>query len=198
MPDQDDDLALVQRCLNGESSAWEDFLARYRSLIERSVRFTFFRSIYRIPHADVENVVQDLLARLFERGGRRLRSFEGRCSLGAWLKSLSVRHTLNSIRDEKRRGRYGGGETEDLALLPSAGEGPLSTPEEREEIRRLDAVLDSLGPLQRTVLKMFYYDGLSYRQISQTLGIPVQTLGSLITRARDRIREMLQPTETKE
>jgi RNA polymerase sigma-70 factor (ECF subfamily) len=198
MPDQDEDLALLQRCLNGESPAWEEFLARYRPLLERAVRFTFFRSIYRIPHADVENVVQDLLARLIERGGRRLRSFEGRCSFGAWLKSLAVRHTLNSIRDEKRRGRYGGGETEDLALLPSAGEGPLSSPEEREELRRLDAVLDSLSPLQRTVLKMFYYDGLSYRQISQTLGIPVQTLGSLITRARDRIREMLQPSETKE
>jgi DNA-directed RNA polymerase specialized sigma24 family protein len=45
---------------------------------------------------------------------------------------------------------------------------------------------------------MFYYDGLSYRQISLALGIPVQTLGSLITRARDRIREMLQaPKETQ-
>jgi RNA polymerase sigma-70 factor (ECF subfamily) len=198
MPDQDEDLALLQRCLNGEGPAWEEFLSRYRSLIERAVRFTYLRSIYRIPHADVENVVQDLIARLLEGGGRRLRSFEGRCSLGAWLKSLAVRYTLNSIRDEKRRGRYGGGEVEDLALLPSAGEGPLSAPEEREEVRRLDAVLDSLGPLQRTALKMFYYDGLSYRQISLALGIPVQTLGSLITRARDRIREMLQaPKETQ-
>jgi RNA polymerase sigma-70 factor (ECF subfamily) len=142
MPDQDDDRALLERCLGGDAGAWNEFLARYRSLLERAVRFTFLRSVYRIPHADVENVVQDLLARLYERGGRRLRSFE-----------------------------------------------------EREEVRRLDALLDSLGPLQRTVLKMFYYDGLSYRQISQTLGIPVQTLGSLITRARGRLREMLQPAE---
>ncbi len=194
MPEQDDDRALVERCLSGDGPSWEQFLSRYRPLLERSVRFTFLRSIYRIPHADVENVVQDLLARLFERGGRRLRSFEGRCSLGAWLKSLAVRYTLNFIRDEKRRGRYGGGETGDLALLPAAGDGPQSTPEEREEVRRLDAVLDSLGPLQRTVLKMFYYDGLSYRQISLTLGIPVQTLGSLITRARARLREMLEPS----
>lgn len=182
----------MDRCLGGDTRAWNEFLVRYRSLVERSVRFTFFRSIYRIPHADVENVVQDLLARLYEQGGRRLRSFEGRCSVESWLKSLSVRYTLNFIRDEKRRGRYGGGETGDLSLLPS-DEGPVSTPEEREEVRRLDAVLDSLAPLQRTVLKMFYYDGQSYRQISQTLGIPVPTLGSLITRARSRLRQMLQP-----
>lgn len=195
MPDQDDDRALLERCLGGDAGAWNEFVARYRSPMEQAVRFTFLRSVYRVPHADVENVVQDLLARLYERGGRRLRSFEGRCALGVWLKSIAVRYTLNFIRDEKRRGRYGGGEIEDLALLPAAGAEPTSTPEEREEVRRLDALLDSLGPLQRTVLKMFYYDGLSYRQISQALGIPVQTLGSLITRARARLREMLQPAE---
>ena len=53
-------------------------------------------------------------------------------------------------------------------------------------------VLDSLGAVQRTVLKMFYYDGQSYRQISASLGIPVQTLGSIITRARTRIKELLK------
>ena len=191
LPDQAGEQALLQRCLDGESSAWEEFLARYRSVIEKAVRFTFLRCVYRIPHADVENVVQDLLARLYENDCRRLRTFQGRCPFAAWLKSLAVRITLNTIRDEKRRGRFGGGEIEDLALQSAADEGPSPPPEEREEIRRLDVVLDSLGPVQRTVLKMFYYDGLSYRQISAAMGIPVQTLGSLITRGRTRLREML-------
>jgi RNA polymerase sigma-70 factor (ECF subfamily) len=144
----------------------------------------------------VENVVQELLARLYERNCRRLRTYQGRCPFAAWLKSLAVRITLNTIRDEKRRGRFGGGEMEDLGLQPAAEEPDRCQPEEREEIRRLDAVLDSLGPLQKTVLKMFYYDGLSYRQISSTLGIPVQTLGSLITRARARLRELMGPRGT--
>jgi RNA polymerase sigma-70 factor (ECF subfamily) len=193
IPVPDHEQALLQRCLDGESSAWEEFLERYRPLLERAVRFTFLRCVYRIPHADVENVVQELLARLYERDCRRLRTFQGRCPLAAWLKSLAVRITLNTIRDEKRRGRFGGGELDELGLQPAAEPEDRCDPEEREEIRRLDAVLDSLGPLQKTVLKMFYYDGLSYRQISAALGIPVQTLGSLITRARDRIRELMGP-----
>lgn len=192
-PDQAGELALLQRCLDGESSAWEEFLQRYRPVIERAVRFTFLRCVYRIPHADVENVVQDLLARLYEKDCRRLRTFQGRCPFAAWLKSLAVRITLNTIRDEKRRGRFGGGDIEDLALQPAADGGEPPPPDEREEIRRLDVVLDSLGPVQRTALKMFYYDGLSYRQISAALGVPVQTLGSLITRGRARLRELLGP-----
>ena len=192
LPEQAGDQALLQRCLEGNSSAWEEFLRRYRPVIERAVRFTFLRCVYRIPHADVENVVQDLLARLYESDCRRLRSFQGRCPFAAWLKSLAVRITLNTIRDEKRRGRFGGGEIEDLALQPAADAGEAADPGEREEIRRLDVVLDSLGAVQRTVLKMFYYDGLSYRQISASLGIPVQTLGSIITRGRARIKELLK------
>jgi RNA polymerase sigma-70 factor (ECF subfamily) len=195
-PDQAGEQALLQRCLEGESSAWEEFLRTYRPVLERAVRFTFLRCVYRIPHADVENVVQELLARLYEKDCRRLRTFQGRCPFAAWLKSMAVRMTLNTIRDEKRRGRFGGGEIEDLALQPAAEEGESPAPEEREEIKRLDVVLDSLGAVQRTVLKMFYYDGLSYRQISAAMGIPVQTLGSLITRGRARLRELLGPKTT--
>jgi len=192
VPDQSEP-ELLHRCLDGDSSAWEEFLERYRSLLERTVRYTFLRCVYRIPHADVENVVQDLLARLYEKDCRRLRTYQGRCPFAAWLKSLAVRITLNSIRDEKLRGRFGGGELEDLGLQAAPDAAEQSAPEEREEIRRLDAVLDSLGPLQKTVLKMFYYDGLSYRQISASLKIPVQTLGSMITRARARLKELMGP-----
>ena len=193
MPDQSGEQELLQRCLDGDSSAWEEFLGRYRPLLERTVRYTFLRCVYRIPHADVENVVQDLLARLYEKDCRRLRTYQGRCPFPAWLKSLAVRITLNTIRDEKLRGRFGGGELEDLGLQAAPDAAEERAPEEREEIRRLDALLDSLGPLQKTVLKMFYYDGLSYRQISASLKIPVQTLGSMITRARARLKELMGP-----
>jgi len=193
VPDQSGEQELLQRCLDGDSSAWKEFLERYRPLLERTVRYTFLRCVYRIPHADVENVVQDLLARLYEKDCRRLRTYQGRCPFAAWLKSLAVRITLNSIRDEKLRGRFGGGELEDLGLQAAPDAAEQSAPEEREEIRRLDAVLDSLGPLQKTVLKMFYYDGLSYRQISASLKIPVQTLGSMITRARARLKKLMGP-----
>ena len=191
--DQGGEQELLQRCLDGNASAWEEFLERYRPLLERTVRYTFLRCVYRIPHADVENVLQDLLARLYEKDCRRLRTYQGRCPFPAWLKSLAVRITLNTIRDEKLRGRFGGGEIEDLGLQAAPDAAEESTPEEREEIRRLDAVLDSLGPLQKTVLKMFYYDGLSYRQISASLNIPVQTLGSMITRARARLKDLMGP-----
>jgi RNA polymerase sigma-70 factor (ECF subfamily) len=182
-----EDRRLLDGCLRGERGAWEEFHRRFHPLLERAVRFAFLKTLYAVPAPDVENVVQDVYLRLYEKNFARLRTFEGRCPFGAWLRSLAVRHALNYLRDEKRRGRFGGGSLEDLPL----GGPPEREPGEAEEARGLRLVVDQLSPLQRTALKMFYYDGLSYRRISALLGIPVATLGSIISRARERLRALL-------
>jgi RNA polymerase sigma-70 factor (ECF subfamily) len=189
------DKALLDRCLRGERSAWEEFVRRYHPALEAAVRFTFLRLIHSAPEADIEGVVQDLYTRLYEDDFRRLRTWEARCPLAAWLKSLAVRHTLNTVRDEKRRGRYGGGNLDDLPLRPAAESEERVSLEERDEISRLDILIDQLGPLQRTTLRMFYHDGLAYREIARALGISIQTVGSLISRARDRLRSMMGRSE---
>ncbi len=189
---------LLERCLRGEADAWRTFVGRYHSTMEGAVRFTFLKCLYKVPENDVENVVQDLYARLYEDDFRRLRSYQSRCPLGAWLKSLAVRHTLNTIRDEKVRGRFGGPSLDDTPLQPEAGGVDVSAPaEEREAVHRLDALMDQLGPVQRAALKMFYYDGLTYRRIAAALGISTQSVGSIISRARDRLRDLLKGTEGK-
>jgi RNA polymerase sigma-70 factor (ECF subfamily) len=179
---------LLRDCLEGHSAAWEEFVRRYHAHIEGAVRFTFLRSIYFVPEADVDNVVQDLYARLYEDDYRRLRSFQGRCPLRLWLKSLAVRHALNTIRAEKLRGRFGGGALDELPLRRSE---TTEEPEEREDVARLDVLIDQLPPLQKTAVKMFYFDGLAYRQIAAALGMPIQTVGSLISRARERLRRAM-------
>jgi RNA polymerase sigma-70 factor (ECF subfamily) len=183
---------LLRRCLERRPEAWDEFIRRYHALLEGAIRFTFVRCVFSVPEHDVANVVQDLYTRLYEDDFRRLRSFQSRCPLGAWLKSLAVRHALNTIRDEKLRGRFGGGAVDEIPLQIEDPREAGVAPEEREEISRLGILLDRLGPLQRTALRMFYFDGLPYRQIATALGITTQTVGSLISRGRDRLRELLK------
>ena len=183
---------LLQRCLARRPEAWDELVRRYHPVIEGAVRFTFLRSVFAVPEHDVANVVQDLYARLYDEDFRRLRSFQSRCPLGAWLKSLAVRHALNTIRDEKLRGRFGGGSLDELPLQIEDPREAAVPPEDREEIERLEILLHQIGPLQRTAIRMFYFDGLPYRQIAATLGITTQTVGSLISRGRDRLRDLMK------
>ncbi len=188
----DEERELLQRCLERRPEAWDELFRRYHSVIEGAVRFTFLRSLFSVPEHDVANVVQDLYMRLYEDDFRRLRSFQARCPLGAWLKSLAIRHALNTIRDEKIRGRFGGGSLDELPLQIEDPRESAVPPEEREEIERLGILLGQIGPLQRTAIRMFYFDGLPYRQIATALGITTQTVGSLISRGRDRLRDLMK------
>ena len=183
---------LLDRCLQRRPEAWDELIRRYHPVIEGAVRFTFLRCVFAVPEHDVANVVQDLYARLYEDDFRRLRSFQGRCPLGAWLKSLAVRHALNTVRDEKLRGRFGGGSLDELPLQVEDPREAVAPAEDREEIERIGILLDQIGPLQRTAIKMFYFDGLAYRQIATALGITTQTVDSLISRGRDRLRDLLK------
>jgi len=189
---QAEERELVARCLRRRPEAWDEFIRRYHPILEGAIRFTFLRCVFAAPEHDISNVVQDLYTRLYEDDFRRLRSFEGRCPLGAWLKSLATRHALNTIRDEKLRGRFGGGSLDELPLELEDPRETRIRPEEREEIGRLGSLLDQLGPLQRTALRMFYFDGLPYRQIATALGETTQTVGSLISRGRDRLRGFIE------
>ena len=51
--------------------------------------------------------------------------------------------------------------------------------------------LRRLKPAHREVLLLFAWEGLTYEQITQALGIPVGTVRSRLARARERIRELL-------
>jgi RNA polymerase sigma-70 factor, ECF subfamily len=182
----DDDLLLLRRCLQADPGGWDQFVRRFNPSLEGVIRLTFLRTLSFIPESDVENVVQDLYLRLYENSFRRLRSFQSRCPLRLWLRSLAVRHTLNHLRSESLRGRWKSPSFDDLPLEAP----PLEDPDRREEAARLSLLLDDLPPLSRAALKMFYFDGLAYRVIAAALGVPVQTLGSIISRARDRLREL--------
>ena len=54
--------------------------------------------------------------------------------------------------------------------------------------------LDSLSEEQRSVLLLVTVEDLSYAQVAQVLGIPIGTVMSRLSRARERLRQM---TETE-
>lgn len=51
----------------------------------------------------------------------------------------------------------------------------------------------ALPPASRAVLVLREYEGLSYREIAETLNIPIGTVMSRLNYARDRLRESLAP-----
>jgi len=179
---------LVQGCLRGARSAWEDFACRYHDIVVRAVRHTLIRLCRRASVHDVENIVQEIFSGLLEDSGRRLRTYSGQCSLKGWLRSVAVRRTVNYVRDEKRR--RGRPLDERLLFIP---EQARSEAEEAmaERMRRLETTLDELGLRDRLVLRLYYLDGVPLKNIAILLGVSRNTIWPMVTRARQRLHKKL-------
>ena len=181
-----DERQLIDRCIRGEAGAWDHLVREYGPSVHDAARFTLRRVLGSAQQEDIENVYQGVLLGLCDREAHRLKLFQNRSSFRTWVTSVTVRFSLNYIRTEKRKGslKY-------LALDDSAAELPDRDllPNDAEERERLHRALEKIPPREKLILKLFYFDGLSYKSISEIMRIPVNSVSPLLIRAKDSLRK---------
>jgi len=128
-----------------------------------------------------DDLVQDTL----ERAWRRLSLWRRRGDLRAW--AFSIMHNLYVDGLRARAGRPEDATGEDLPELPER-----PTQADALELRDLDRALQRLAPELRAVLLLVGVEDLSYRQAAAVLGVPLGTVMSRLSRARERLDALLR------
>ena len=72
---------------------------------------------------------------------------------------------------------------------------PVATPPARDS--EVFETLERLPELDRRALVMFHVDDCSYREISDQLGIPLNQVGMVLLRAREKLARVLRPSHEK-
>lgn len=178
------DEKLVARTLAGDRNA-------FRALVERHYNavYRLCRSIVRQPE-DAEDATQEVFMRVHEALGQ----YAGRGAFGAWLRRLTVNHCLNRIQKASVQAASRAYSLDLLAeTLPASAE---CDPEEQilraEERTQIQRELEELPPQQRAALGLRLLEGLSYEEIADLMGVPVNSVRSWLHRGRARLREALQ------
>ena len=129
--------------------------------------------------ADADDLVQDCLALAL----RRLASRTGTGDIRPWLFTIMHNLFVSRWRLKKRWERLLGrsGDASAEASVAPAQDWSLAT-------RDLIAGLDLLAPEQRHVLLLVAVEGLEYRDAATALGVPVGTVMSRLSRARNALR----------
>ncbi len=140
--------------------------------------------------ADSEDLVQETLVRAY----RGLHRFDGRHPR-AWLLTILRRTNINLHRRQRPL------VVDDAELVrsrPAFGAGTLPSAEDAVIDLELDATLDqairALGPKFRSALVLVDVHDLSYAEAAAVLDVPVGTVMSRLSRARDRVRRQLGPS----
>jgi RNA polymerase sigma-70 factor (ECF subfamily) len=171
------DLELIRQAQDGDRQAFGQLVRRHHQGV--------IDVVYRL--CGNIDVAEEAAQETFIRAWSHLPRYKPRSPFRNWLYRIGI----NVARDALRRERP----TVDIASLPVAsGErGPQSVVEatERGEIVR-QAVMD-LPPASKEVIVLREYGGLSYKEIAETLGIPIGTVMSRLNYARGLLRQTLEP-----
>ena len=128
-----------------------------------------------------DDLVQDTL----ERACQRWQLWAAGSDLRAWL--FTLMHNL--FVDGARRAMRQAGQRVDLDDVMSDLPAPADTPEQTLDLQRC---LLRLPPEQREVLLLVTLQDLRYEDVARITGVPLGTVMSRLSRARSRLRELME------
>lgn len=174
----------------GDHAAFEKLVDRFQ---DRLVGFFFHMLRDRV-------VAEDLAQETFLRVYRSRERYEPKARFSTWLFRIAHNLASNQKRGSARRreipltsdsqaNEFGTGgriPADKSALMPTR---QLDSSEVREVVK--DA-LDSLGDRQRTAVLLHKFEGMSYQDIGDVLGLGTVAVKSLLSRARGKLREALE------
>jgi RNA polymerase sigma-70 factor (ECF subfamily) len=140
------------------------------------------------------DVADDLAQETLLRGFRALHTLTDPERFGPWLCGIALRASLDWLKCKQNSqvsfsalgpGRH----TDEISdgRHPPAGD----VAEDADDLRQLMAAVEELPEQYRTVILLYYYDDVTYRDLAQTLGVSAATVNARLTRARALLRTRL-------
>ena len=177
------DRNLLQRCVARKPRAWEDFVDRFMGLVIHVVNHSAHSRSLRLSSEDREDLVAAVFLAIIKDDLAILRNFRGESSLATYLTVIARRVVVAEILKQKPPSRLAGAQAPpELAMVAADGEQRVS---DREEVERLLAGLDGA---EARVVRMYHLEGKSYQEISSAVGMPENSVGPTLSRAREKMR----------
>ena len=188
------DLELVTRARAGDDAAFELLVVKYQRRVAALVRSLVRRA----------DITEELTQEVFLLAYDSLGDLREGVAFWAWLSTIARNVASGYLRRPQNR-------VDTSAVVPdNAPDEPeqlnFAASAEQEVIARqlfamMDEAVADLPAKQRDALLLREIDGMDYRAIAATIGVPVNTVRSLIFRAREaiaaKIRPYLAPTRSQ-
>lgn len=172
---------LVERARKGDVYAFGELVKRRQTSV-----YAYAYAILR-READALDVSQEAFLRAF----RDLRRLKDPGKFFPWLLRITHSRAMDAANDDLRR-RFREGEAGPNETLADDAPMPLDEVLRRERKEVLWSAFAELAPEPRALLRLAYFEGLSYDEIGDILGVPVGTVKSRVSRAKAKLRALLR------
>lgn len=189
---RDPDVRLMLRVRDGDDAAFNEIVVSYQSRLIGVLRH--------LVHD--QSAAEDLAQEVFLRIYRARRGYEPTAKFSTWLFRIANNLALNRRRDAGRRKEFQVATDESGSLGPRPVEQMAADKSALMPNRQLDkvelramvqAAMESLNERQRMALVLHRFEEMSYADVADTLDLSVPAVKSLLSRARESLREKLEP-----
>jgi RNA polymerase sigma-70 factor (ECF subfamily) len=169
------ELELISQAQQGDRQAFGQLVRRHREGV--------INVVYRM--CGQSDLAEEAAQEAFIRAWTQLPRYRPRAPFRNWLYRIAPHVALDRLRREK--------ETVDLdsVALVHPGQSPQGVVEAAERGETVRQAVVELPPASRAVVVLREYEGLSYKEIADTLDIPLGTVMSRLNYARNRLRQSL-------
>ena len=188
----DPDVRLMLEVRDGSATAFEELVVRYQGRLVRVLEHLVGR----------RELAEDLAQEVFLRVYRSRQQYVPGAKFATWLFTIANNVAANALRDRSRRPEMtlAGSESGPLGPRPldrlaqaSSSAMPARQIDKAELRDIVRMALDSLSERQRLAVLLNKFEGMSYADIARTMELSPQAVKSLLSRARENLRQMLEP-----
>jgi len=192
VPLRDIDRKLIDRCLGKEPGAWNDFVDRYMGLIYHVIQHAAYARSRTVSSEDVEDIAAEILLKIVDDEYAILKKFKGISSLPTYLTVIARRICVKQLIKRQREEELGHTNAH-RAFTDDGASGEVEAIVSAEEVERM---LDDLPDREAEVVRMYHLKYMNYRQIAKKLGIPENSVGPILAKARRRLREAAEQQQS--
>jgi RNA polymerase sigma-70 factor (ECF subfamily) len=175
---------LIERLASGDDTALADLYDRYAGFVFGLAMQTL------VDRQAAEDITQEVFVSLWEDPSR---IDPGRGTLRGFLGTVTHRRAVDAVRREEARRRREARVARQADEVPDIADAVLRS----DTTGKVRIALDVLPEAQRRALELAYFNGYTYRQVADVMGIPEGTAKSRLRLALARIAENLS-AETSE
>lgn len=174
----DDDFSLIKRFNNGDETAFRTLVSRHKEKVRNLIYLT-------LGNTDaIDDISQDVFVSVY----RKLKTFRFESQFTTWLYRITVNKCRDHLRKIKIRSIFSPFTNEEDTLIA-----PEQLPDDFDIKIIVRQAIAKLPEKLKVPLILKDFDGLSYQEISETMGMEIGTIKSRIFRAREGLKKILAP-----
>jgi RNA polymerase sigma-70 factor (ECF subfamily) len=189
----DPDVRLMLQVRDGDAAAFEELMLRYQN-----------RLLTVLEHlVGSREQAEDLTQEVFLRVYRARKRYQPGAKFSTWLFTIANNVASNARRSFARRKEIGvpersnGSDSSPMQLdqIAKAASGfmPARALDKAEQAEMVRHAMGALNERQRMAVLLSKFEGMSYQDIAESMGLSVQAIKSLLSRARVNLKEILTP-----